>query len=93
MRNESEINSAIDKIKAKLAENGISYHFNAPVKQGYQKAIDVLKSKETDITKAGLEEITSVQGQAIAALAIYYLAGDIPEAVLLGIPIKKVKEV
>ena len=54
-----------------------------------RKAIKLLKSKETDTTKAGLEEISSVQGQAIAALAIYYLVGDISESVLLGIPLKK----
>ncbi len=93
MRQDSEITSAIEKIKAKLSESGVSYYFNAPVIQGYQKAIKLLKSKETDITKADLEEITSVQGQAIAALAIYYLVGDISESVLLGIPLKKMKEV
>ncbi|MGV8135904.1 MAG: hypothetical protein AB2L20_11875 [Mangrovibacterium sp.] len=88
MRNDQEINSTIEKIEARLAEKAINRYVNAPVKQGYQKAIDVLKSKETDITKAGLDKLKSIQSRAIVALAIDYLIGDTTEVILLNVPLK-----
>lgn len=66
----------------------INRFVNAPVKEGYLKSIEILKTLQTDITRAKLEELKTVQGRAIAALAIDYLNGECTQYVLLGVPIK-----
>lgn len=71
-------------LEVKKLKNGFQY----TVKEGYLKSIEILKGKQTDITKAGLEELKTVQGRAIAALAIDYLVGECTQFVLLGVPIK-----
>lgn len=88
MIEEKEIKETILKIEERLSDKRINRFVNAPVKEGYLKSIEILKSRQTDITKAGLEELRTVQGRAIAALAIDYLMGECTQFVLLGVPIK-----
>lgn len=85
---EKEIQSCILKIEELLNDKRINRFVNAPVKEGYLKSIEILKSGQTDITKAGLEELKTVQGRAIVALAIDYLNGECEQNVLLRVPIK-----
>ncbi len=88
MRTDKEIQETITKIEERLADIRINRFVNAPVKEGYLKSIEILKSRQTDITKAGLKELKTVQGRAIAALAIDYLVSECTQFVLLGVPIK-----
>lgn len=88
MIDEKEIQNCILKIEERLSDKRINRFVNAPVKEGYLKAIEILRDHQTDITKAKLEELKTVQGRAIAALAIDYLMGECAQYVLLGVPIK-----
>lgn len=88
MITEREITETISKIEERLSDKRINRFVNAPVKEGYLKSIEILKSKQTDITKAGLEELKTVQSRAISALAIDFLNGECAECVLLGYLLK-----
>lgn len=88
MRTEKEIKETISKIEEILADKRLNRFVNAPAKEGYLKSVEILKEKQTDITKAGLEELKTVQGRAIVALAIDYLNGECEQNVLLRVPIK-----
>lgn len=88
MIDEKEIQNCILKIEELLSDKRINRFVNAPVKEGYLKSIEILRDHQTDITRAKLEELKTVQGRAIAALAIDYLMGECAQYVLLGVPIK-----
>lgn len=88
MRTNEEIQETISKIKDRLADIRVNRFVNAPVKEGYLKAIEILRDHQTDITRAKLEELKTVQGRAIAALTIDYLNGECAQYILLGVPIK-----
>lgn len=88
MVDEKEIQNCIFKIEERLSDKRINRFVNAPVKEGYLKSIEILKDHQTDITRAKLEELKTVQGRAIATLAIDYLIGECAQYVLLGVPIK-----
>lgn len=90
MIEEKEIQETIQEIENKLADKKLNRFVNAPVKEGYLKAVEILKKRQTDITKAKLEELKTVQGRAIAALAIDYLKGECAQSILLGVPIKDI---
>lgn len=88
MIDEKEIQNCILKIEERLSDKRINRFVNAPVKEGYLKSIEILRNRQTDITRAKLEELKTVQGRAIAALAIDYIMGECAQSVLLGVPIK-----
>lgn len=88
MRTNEEIQETISKIEERLADIRVNRFVNAPVKEGYLKAIEILRDHQTDITRAKLEELKTVQGRAIAALTIDYLNGECAQYILLGVPIK-----
>nr|DAL48474.1 MAG TPA_asm: hypothetical protein [Caudoviricetes sp.] len=88
MRTNEEIQETISKIEERLADIRVNRFVNAPVKEGYLKAVEILRDHQTDITRAKLEELKTVQGRAIAALAIDYLNGECAQYILLGVPIK-----
>ena len=88
MRTKKEIQETTSKIEERLADIRINRFVNAPVQEGYLKSIEILKDLQTDITRAKLEELKTVQGRAIAALAIDYIMGECTQSVLLGVPIK-----
>lgn len=86
---DTEIQKTIQEIENRLADKRMNRFVNAPVKEGYLKAIEILSKQQTDITKAKLEELKTIQGKAIAALAIDYLKGECTQSILLGVPIKE----
>lgn len=88
MRTNEEIQETISKIEERLADIRVNRFVNAPVKEGYLKAVEILRDHQTDITRVKLEELKTVQGRAIAALAIDYLNGECAQYILLGVPIK-----
>lgn len=94
MKTEKEIKETISKIEGMLANEGLKPLISNPVKEGYLKAIEILKDKQTDITRAGLSGLSTVQSRAISALAIDYLLGECTECVLLGylLKVKKLYE-
>lgn len=86
---QAAIDNTIARIKERLAEKPINRHCNAAVKEGYTKALDILESRITDITKSSIGDLKTVQGRAIAACAIDYLQGWCSAETLCGVPIKK----
>lgn len=86
---DTEIQKTIQEIENRLTDKRMNRFVNAPVKEGYLKTIEILSKQQTDITKAKLEELKTIQGRAIAALAIDYLKGECTQSILLGVPIKE----
>lgn len=85
---EEQIESCIAQIEEKLQIKAINRYINAPVKEGYIKAVEILKTQETDHIKANIADLKSTQGRAIAFLAIDFLKGECTEEMLCNVPIK-----
>ena len=79
MRTDKEIIETIAKLESKLANPRMAIP---------QKAIEILKNKTGNISNSKLEALSSLQGRAIAALAIDFINGECPQYVLLDVPIK-----
>lgn len=88
MRNSEEIAHVICEIEKRLSDKRVNRYVNAPVKEGYLKAIEILRGRLVGIDKAHIDELKTTQGRAIAVLAIDYLNEEIEEKVLLNVPIK-----
>ena len=87
MRTKDEIKQCINGIRERLNIDQMNYPENKPVKEGYKKAIEILKRGSMDVTGQGIERLKSIRSRAIAILAIDYLNGDTTDFVLLNIPI------
>ena len=87
--NEDEIEETIQLINDILERPEIDLLKNYAVKEGYDLAVDILVEDKRDIKEAGIENLKSVQGRAIAALAIDYLLGECSQKVLVGVVLKK----
>lgn len=88
MRNLEEIAHAICEIEKRLSDKRINRYVNAPIKEGYLKSVEILKAGQTEIEKAGIEELKTTQGRAIVVLTIDFLNEEVEEKVLLNVPIK-----
>lgn len=88
MRNSEEIAHVICEIEKRLSDKRVNRYVNAPVKEGYLKAIEILRGRLAGIDKAHIDELKTTQGRAIAVLASDYLNEEIEEKVLLNVPIK-----
>lgn len=80
------IDDTINKIEARLQEKKINKFVNASVKEGYIKALEILKNN--DIGFERYNELNTVQSKAIAAITVDYLKGNCAQEVLCNIPIK-----
>lgn len=86
---EYEIKETLQLINDILEKPEIDRLANAAVKEGYDLAAEILAEDIRDYAKADFARVRSVQGRAIAALAIDYLLGDCEQDVLIGVPLKK----
>lgn len=86
---EDEIEETLQIINDILEKPEIERLANAAVKEGYDLAAEILAKDIRDYAKADFARVKSVQGRAIAALAIDYLLGDCKQDVLVGVPLKK----
>jgi phosphopantetheinyl transferase (holo-ACP synthase) len=80
---EDQIEETIRLIEKRLEEKGINMAKNHAVKEGYTKAIEVLKTK-----KLNYDGLTTVQGRAIAAISYDYLNGECTQELLTRVPLK-----
>lgn len=83
---DEEIEDTISRIEERLAEKKINKFINAPVKEGYTLALNLLKSKQEDYT--GIVDLDSMQGRFIATIAVDYLKGECSQEILCGVPLK-----
>lgn len=83
---QEHIADTIKKIEARLQEKKINKFVNASVKDGYTKALKILKNN--DIAFDRYYEPKTIQSKSIAAIAVDYLKGECAQEVLCNIPIK-----
>lgn len=81
---DSDIELIITTISNCLLNNSMNSLAYKNSKEGYLKAIEILKNKETDFLKSGMYQLRSIQGQSIANHAINYLRGECDQRVLLS---------
>lgn len=84
---EFQIQNTIDMIDDKLDDPKAELSSNLAVKEGYTEALDILVNDRQ--TYDGIDSLTTVQGRAIAVLAVDYLLGDCEQKVLVGVPFKE----
>lgn len=80
---DEQIQEAIRMIEKRFEDKRINMTKNHAVKEGYTKAIEVLKSG-----KLNYDGLITVQGRAIAAIAFDYLNGECSFEVLVNVPLK-----
>lgn len=73
----------IELIEKRFEDKAINMAKNHAVKEGYTRAIEVLKSG-----KLNYDGLKTMQGRAIAAIAFDYLNGECPQNVLVNVPLK-----
>ena len=81
--NQHDIDRVVDKLEKMLQNKKLNRYCNASIKEGYIKALEILKIRQTDFT--GLEKIESIQGRSIASLAVDWQNGLCDESVFMGV--------
>lgn len=83
---ESEIETTLNLIQDILEGKKIDRYENRAAKEGYKEAENILVDDRR--TYAGIEELKTVQGRAIACLAVDYLNGECSRKTLVKVPLK-----
>lgn len=83
---QEHIANTIKKIEERLQEKKINKFVNASVKEGYTKALEILKNN--DVTFNRYDELKTMQSKSIAAITVDYLKGECAQEVLCNIPLK-----
>lgn len=83
---DDEIADSMVKIEAKLQIKAINKYVNAPIKEGYTKALEILRCRQKDYSN--IETLKTHQGRAIAMISVDYLKGQCDPVVLCGVPLK-----
>ena len=85
---EDEIEETLQLINDILERPEIDKPANAAVKEGYDAAAEILAEdwRSYDLVPKRLK---TVQGRAIAVLAVDFLNGECTQKVLIGVPVKK----
>lgn len=84
---DNDVQTTIQKIESRMEDKAINRFANAPVKEGYSKALEILRNKQTDFS--GINALKFTQARAIAAVAVDYLNGRCSQELLCGVPIRK----
>lgn len=87
MRQKKEIDQCIRLIQDRLNDCFMDLPRNAHVKEGYIKALEILKKKVCNYAGAGIKNLSNAQSRAIAVLAVDYLNGECDILVLTSVPI------
>lgn len=86
-RTEEEIQAALATISERMEKPQINQRRNAPVKEGYTEAINILRNRIESYDDIP-SHCHSVQSRAIAVLAVDFLHGECEHHILCGVPIK-----
>ncbi|GAB3701341.1 hypothetical protein GCM10027592_29340 [Spirosoma flavus] len=84
---EAQIQQTIRDIGKRLKADQMEKPINRAIKEGYTEVYNVLVEGRTNYD--GIDSLRTVQGRAIAVLAVDYLNGEVEKHVLLGVPFKK----
>lgn len=71
---QEHIADTIQKTEARLQEKKINKFVNASVKEGYTKALEILKNNDTCFNR--YDELKTMQSKSIVAIAVDYLKGE-----------------
>ena len=88
MRQQTDIDQCVKLIQDRLDDPLMDLPQNARVKEGYIKALEILKKKVCNYTGAGIKNLSNTQSRAIAILAVDFVSGECSEQILIGVPIK-----
>ena len=77
------IDRMADQLEEKLKHPHLNRYKNAPVKEGYTKAVEMLRNRQHDF--AGLEQLTTIRARAIASLAADWQLGKCSEEIFIGV--------
>jgi len=83
-----EIEETIDLIYNKLALPQINVAKNDAIREGYYEAIEILTDRKSSYDQIS-KELKTVQGKAIAVLAVDYLNGECERKALVGVPVER----
>lgn len=86
-RTEEEIQAALAAISERMEKPQMNQRRNAPVKEGYTEAINILRNRIESYDDIPTR-CHSVQSRAIAVLAVDFLHGECEHHILCGVPIK-----
>lgn len=89
IRTNLEINRAITTISKRLEVKAMRTPCNAAVKEGYTEALAILR-EQRDGYEGIADRCHTIQGRAIAVLAVDFLRGECSKKVLCNVPLKKV---
>jgi hypothetical protein len=84
---ESEIEQTLADVEQRLKHPDMKKPINRAIKEGYTEAGRILIEDVTSYKHIS-DNLTTVQGRAIAVLAVDYLAGECTKKVLMGVPFK-----
>lgn len=87
MRQKKEIDQCIRLIQNRLDNKFMDLPQNSRVKEGYIKAIEILKKKVSNYNSSGIKNLSNIQSRAIAVLAVDYINGECDILVLSSVPI------
>lgn len=85
---EEQITETLALIQKKLGSPAALKEVNKPIKQGYQRAMMILKDRIITYNEAAVDTVPTRQGRAIAALAVDYLNGEETQKMLTGITLR-----
>ena len=88
MIEQDKIDHCIKAIQNRLNDPNMDIESNSHVKEGYIKALEILKKKIYRYTGSGIENLSNTQSRAIAILAVDFVSGECSEQILIGVPIK-----
>ena len=86
MRTKKEIDHCIKTIQDLLADSKMDLENNAHLKEGYIKALEILKKRIDKVADAKMDRLNNEDSRAIAVLAIYFLNGECTENMLAYMP-------
>lgn len=84
---ETQIKQTIVDLKKRLSEPGMNKPVNRAIKEGYTEVVRILVE---DIKNYELisDSLKTVQGRAIAIIAVDYLRGECTKKVLIGVHLR-----
>lgn len=88
IRTNLEIDRTITAISKRLEDKAMSKACNAALKEGYTEALAILK-EQRDGYEGIADRCHTIQGRAIAVLAVDFLRGECNKKVLCNVPLKK----
>ena len=80
---DEDIDRMANQLEEMLKHKCLNRYANAAIKEGYTKAVEMLRSRQKDFT--GLEKLRSIRARAIASLTADWQLGKCSEEIFVGV--------